>query len=173
MDFKEAVRKEVLYNILDEFCIPVKLVRLIKMCLNETYSGVRVDRYLSDMSPIRDGLKQGDTSILSPLLFNFALVCAVRGVQIIQDGLKLNGTPQRLVYADDVNISGGSVHAVKENTGAFVVASKENGIEVNTDKSKYMFMSRDQNSGRSHNIKTDNSFLKGWKSSNTSIWEQP
>jgi hypothetical protein len=82
MDFKEAydsVRKEVLYNILDEFCILVKIVGLIKMCLNETYSGVWVDRYLSDTSPIRDGLKQGDTCILSPLLFNFALVCAVRG----------------------------------------------------------------------------------------------
>jgi hypothetical protein len=82
MDFKEAydsVRKEVLYNILSEFCIPVKLVRIIKMCLNATYSGVRVDSYLSDMFPIRDGLKQGDRSILLPLLFNFALVCAVRG----------------------------------------------------------------------------------------------
>jgi hypothetical protein len=52
---------------------------------------------------------------------------------------------------------GGSVHAVKENTEALVVASKENGIEVNADKTKYMIMSRDQNLERSHNIKTDNS----------------
>jgi hypothetical protein len=50
-------------------------------------------------------------------------------VKIIQDGLKLNGTHQLLVYADDVNILGGSVHAINENA-ALVVASKEIGLEV-------------------------------------------
>ena len=88
-----------------------------------------------------------------------------------QDGLKLNGTLQLLVSADDVNILGGSVHTVKKNAEALVVASKEIGIEVNVDKTKYMVMSRDQNAGRSHSMKTDNSSLKGWNSSN--ILEQP
>jgi hypothetical protein len=49
----------------------MKLVRLIKMYLNETYSRVRVGKHLSDMFPIKNGLKQGD--VLSPLFFNFAL----------------------------------------------------------------------------------------------------
>jgi len=48
--------------------------------------------------------------------------------------LKLNGTYRLLVYADDVNILGGSVHTVKENAEALVVASKEIGLEVNADK---------------------------------------
>jgi hypothetical protein len=52
--------------------------------------------------------------------------------------LKLNGTHQLLVYADDVNIFGGSVHAVMENTEALVVASREIGLEVNADKTKCM-----------------------------------
>jgi hypothetical protein len=73
IDFKKAhdsVRREVLYNILIEFGVPMKPVRLIKMCLNEMYSKVRISKYLSDNFPIKNGLKQGDA--LSPLLFNLA-----------------------------------------------------------------------------------------------------
>jgi hypothetical protein len=72
IDFKKAydsVRREALYNILIEFGIPRKLVGLIKMCLNETYSGVRIGKNLSDKFTIENGLKQGNA--LSPLLFNF------------------------------------------------------------------------------------------------------
>jgi len=86
-----------------------------------------------------------------------------------QDGLKLNGTHQLLAYADDVHILGGSVHMVMENAEALVVATKEIGLEVNADKTKYMLMSRDQNAGQSHSRKIIVP-LKGWKSSN--IWEQ-
>jgi hypothetical protein len=82
---------------------------------------------------------------------------AVRRVQVNQDGFKLNGTHQLLAYADDVNILGGSVHTVKENAEALVAASKEIGLEVNGDKNKYMIISPDQNVGRSHSVKIDNS----------------
>jgi len=102
---------------------------------------------MSDMFPIRQGFKHGDA--LSPFLFNFALEYAIRRVQVIQDGLKLIGTHQLPVYADDVNILGGSAHTIKENARALVVASKETVLEVNADKTKYMVMSRDQNAGRS------------------------
>ena len=52
---------------------------------------------------------------------------------------------------------GGSVHTVKENAEALLVASKEIGLEVNADKTKYMVTSRDQNAGQSHSMKIDNS----------------
>ena len=67
-------------------------------------------------------MKQTDG--LSPLLFNFALEYAIRRVQVNQDGLKLNGTHQLLVYEDDVNILGGNLHTIKEKVEAFVLASK-------------------------------------------------
>jgi hypothetical protein len=72
IDFKTAydsVRTEVLYNLI-ALGIPMKLVRLIKMCLNETYSKRHVGKHLSDTFPIRNGLKQGGA--LSQFLFNFA-----------------------------------------------------------------------------------------------------
>ena len=71
---------------------------------------------------------------MSPLLFNFALAYASRRVQVNQGGLKLNGTHHHLVYADDINILGGSIHTIKKNTDALVVTSKETGLEVNVEK---------------------------------------
>ena len=76
-----------------------------------------------------------------PLLFNFAVEYTIRRAQVNQDGLKLNGTHQLMVYADDVNILGGSAHTIKENAEAVVVARKEIGLEVNADQTKYMVMS--------------------------------
>jgi hypothetical protein len=82
VEFKEAydsVRKEGLYNNLIEFGIPMKLVRLIKMFLNETHNKIRIGKNLSFYFPIQIDLQQGDA--LSSLLFNFALEYASRKVQ--------------------------------------------------------------------------------------------
>ena len=68
IDFKKAydsIRREVLYKILITFGIPRKLVMLVKMCLTEKYSRVRVGKNVSDRFPIRNGLKQGDA--LTPI----------------------------------------------------------------------------------------------------------
>jgi len=89
--------------------------------------------------PISNGWKQVDA--LSPLLIYFALDYAIRRVQVNQNGFKLSDTHQVLVYADDVNILGGSILTIKENTEALLISSEEIGLKVNADKTKYIVVS--------------------------------
>jgi hypothetical protein len=87
------VRKGELYSILTEIGMHMKAVRIIKLCLKETYNEVHIGKYMSDGFPIQNGLKQGDA--LSPLLLN-SVFYVIRNVQ---EGMELNGTHQFLVYA--------------------------------------------------------------------------
>ncbi|KAJ4435814.1 hypothetical protein ANN_18433 [Periplaneta americana] len=112
---------------------------------------VRIGQFLSDAFPIHSGLKQGDA--LSPSLFNFALEYAITKVHDNRQGLELNGLHQLLVYVDDVNMLEEHPQTIRENTEILLEASKVIGLEVNTEKTKYMIMSRDQNIVRNGNIK--------------------
>jgi hypothetical protein len=71
-------------------------------------------------------------------------------------GLKLNGTHQLLAYADDVNLLGDNIDTIKKNMETLMDASKEVGLEIKAEKTKYMLLSRYQNVGQNRDIKMAN-----------------
>jgi hypothetical protein len=80
----DLFRRELLYDILLEFGIKSKVVELIKICLNDTYSRVGIGKNLSEKCPCQNDLTQGEA--LTPLLFNSALAYALRITQGNQGG---------------------------------------------------------------------------------------
>jgi hypothetical protein len=74
--------------------------------------------------------------------------------------MKLNGTHQLLAYADYVNILGENIDTIQKNTEALLDAGKEVGLEVNSEKTKHMLMSR-KKAGQKHGIKIVNRSFEG------------
>jgi hypothetical protein len=109
---------------------------------------------LYDAFSIRNGLKQG--YVLLPLLLNFTLEYAINKFQELQEGLELNGTHQLMVHAADANTVGLNTSTVVKNTETCLEASEDVGLAVNIEKSKYMFVSRNQNIGQNHKSPTIN-----------------
>jgi hypothetical protein len=126
---------------------------LTKMCLSETYSKAHVGKHLSGGFSVRNALEQGGA--LPSLSFNFALEYAIGKVQENQERLKLNETHQ-LLACDNVNPLGYSIDNIKKSTEARIDTSKEDGLEVNTARRKYMLLSHHQNAGQSHDIEIGN-----------------
>jgi hypothetical protein len=94
------------------------------------------------------------------MLFIFALEYVIRKIQENHAGLKSNGTHQLWAYANDVNLLGDNIDTINKNTKTLIDASKEVGLEVNVEKTRYILVSRDQNAGQNQEIKIGNRSFK-------------
>jgi hypothetical protein len=73
--------------------------------------------------------------------------------------MQLDGTHQLLVYADDINLLGDSINTIKGNTETLLEVSRITGLEVKAEKTKYLIISRDSNSGQNQNIGIGNNLF--------------
>jgi hypothetical protein len=96
----------------------MKLVKLIKICLNKTNSKVRIHKNVSDAFPIQSGVKYKDAQSL--LIFNLALEFVICKVQENKEELELNGKHQLLAYADDINILSENIYIIKKSKEALL-----------------------------------------------------
>lgn len=143
VDFKQAydsIQRKKLLQILLELGVPAKLVRLIQLTHLDTNARVRVQNTLTDAFQVNQGLKQGDG--LAPMLFNLALEAVIRKTSIQRNYTLVNKSAQVIGYADDINIVGRSVRAVKECYSEIKEAAKEVGLRINEEKTKVMLQAR-------------------------------
>jgi hypothetical protein len=113
----------------------IKLVRLIKMCLNKTYNKKSVWANICTIRCIQNDLKQGN--ITSPVLFNFTPEHTIRRSKKNKRALELNGTYLLLVYVHKANLLGKHVHIIKKNTEAVLDASWDIHLTVNAHSNNW------------------------------------
>jgi hypothetical protein len=120
--------------------------------LTKTKGRVKIEGELFEESDIKEGLRQGD--MLSKILFNLALKKVVREVDIANMGGTLfNRLTQYLVYADDIELIARRLRDVEEGGVARMESKAEEiGLRINSDKTKYMLLSRKGPSGQHRNI---------------------
>jgi hypothetical protein len=121
------------------------------MCSNETYNTGRILKNLFENSYLEWPEKRKCF-----ITIDFHISLAVRRALGNHEGLKLNGTHQLLACASNCNIMGENIDTVQKNTKGLFIHQQEAGLEVNAEKTKYMFMSRYQKSGQKPNIKIGN-----------------
>ena len=143
IDFKHAydsIKKGKLYEILREFKVPEKLIRLVEMTQRGNKCNVAIDGVITNSFNVGRGLRQGDP--LSPLLFNVVLEWIMRKGNINTKGLLCRKKHQVLAYADDIAIMTRTRQELERVFLSLVEVAGETGLKVNEEKTKYMIVGK-------------------------------
>lgn len=147
VDFEKAydtVRRNYLWSVLIEFGIPQKLIRLIKECMENSKCKIKIGTFISDSFEVQSGVRQGDG--LSPILFNFVLEKALQKLRNENIGISLgNYKINLLAYADDIVILGQTEDDIRKLFKLLEDETRITGLKINSDKTKYMQISRNPN----------------------------
>ena len=144
IDFKQAydsIHRTSMWNIMKEFGIPQKLIRVTKACYKNTLCSVRCGPRTATSFSIKSGLKRG--CILSPLLFNLVMEKVVRNINFRPEGISFNNMHVNcLGYADDIDIMGLNLREVKDLAVDFSEMASRVGLKINQDKTKVIEIGR-------------------------------
>ena len=139
IDFKKAydsVKRTEVIDILKEYKVPAKLVRLIQTTLDKTMCAVRIDGKTSEHFQVKSGLRQGDP--LSTILFNAVLEKVIRESGINREGTIYTKSHQCLAYADDIVLIARSAKELQRITQKLTDAAGKRGLQINEEKSNYL-----------------------------------
>lgn len=139
VDFKAAydsVIREKLWHTMEEFGFPKKLIAMSKLTLTQVTSQVQIRGIKSDAFETIDGVRQGDP--LATLFFNVILEKCIRRTTINTNSTIFISSAQLLGYADDIDVVGRNMGAVKEAFLLLERGASEMGLKVNEEKTKYM-----------------------------------
>lgn len=159
IDFKQAydsIDRSFLWKAMRDLEIPPKYIRLAKATVEHSRSCVRVQGDLSRTFDVSSGLRQGDG--LSPLLFNIALEKVIRNSSTNWTGTLIHKSQQIFAYADDIDVVGRSVTAVKRGLQDIEEAARPAGLHINEGKTKYMVMTRKNRGDGGHLVVDNNTF---------------
>lgn len=157
IDYKQAydsINRRRMVEVMTEFGIPEKLVKLTKMTLEGTRSKVKAEGGYTEDFEIKRGLRQGD--VLSTVLFNLALEKAVRQLPIHPGGTIFNRMLQCLAYADDIVLVSRRKAELEEGYLRLQEAAGSLGLEVNQEKTKYMVTSNAMRAERAGMVELGN-----------------
>lgn len=144
VDFMQAfdkLNRTAIYITLEKYGVPHKLIRLVKLSLENTKAKVCVNNKMSELFQINSGVRQGDA--LSTLLFNITLGAAMENVE--KSGTILTKSIQTCAYADDIALIAKREDVLRENFITLEKSAKKVGLTINENKTKYMTMSRRAN----------------------------
>ena len=160
IDFKQAfdsINRKKIWTALRSFGISEKLIRLVKETLTETKGRVRIHNQLTDAFEVTSGVKQGDA--LSTTVFNIVLHFAL--CKIARTGHLFSKSSIMIAYADDIAILAKSKKFLLELFTQIDIATKQLGLKVNEEKTKYMLVSKDGNKRTVTNLLADGYNFEG------------